>query len=110
MEWNMLIQDFVYPANYTLTVPAAYTIPANYTLVVGYIKSSYSIDGIFPSTITKNGVPFCSLFHNQLTIVALPDTSGWQFDAGDYLGFIFENTLDVPLVGRSDMSGFLYKV
>lgn len=96
------------PAGETLTIPALYTVPAGKILILGYIKGSADKDCIFPSTILKNGDPYCALFHPQLSIIPLSDIAGFYFVAGDVLGSEVTNPLDETLTARSDLGGFLY--
>lgn len=108
--WSLVIDDYCLSANTTITIANFYTVPANKKLVIGYIKATANIDCIFGTTMLRNGVAFCPLFHPQLTMISLPDTAGFIFDAGDMLGGKFENPLSATLTIRGDVSGFLYDV
>jgi len=96
------------PPGTTISIPALYTVPAGKILILGYIKGSVDKDCIFPSAVLKNGAPYCALFHPQLTIIPLPDNSGFYFEAGDVIGSEATNPLDEILTTRSDLGGFLY--
>jgi hypothetical protein len=87
---------------------SVYQVPVGKRFILGYIKSSASIDGIMRGDFMKNGVSFCPLQAPQMVIDQLPETSGFVFDAGDVLGFTGTNPHLVPVTITVCLSGFLY--
>jgi hypothetical protein len=96
------------PADSTATIPIVYTVPDGKVLILGYIKGSVDKDCIFSSIILKAGVPYCSMFHPQLSIINLSSISGFYFVAGEEIGIEVINPLAEVMTLRGDLGGFLY--
>jgi len=107
--WHYTFDDLAVPANYTLSA-TLYTVSENQKLVLGYIKATTNIDGIGYGAILKSGTVLCPIYFSQYSVVPLPDTTGFVFNAGDTLGFEGINNLNACVLVSGDFSGFLYKV
>ena len=107
--WKVTIYNLILPPDSTISFNVV-TIPAKQKLILGYIKATTNIDCIFKSILTRNGSIYCPVFHPQHLVICLTDIAGLVFDAGDVLGVIITNPLDVALTLWGEVSGFLYEV
>jgi len=108
--WNYTVNAYPLGPLASLSV-TLYDVPANSKLVLGFAKATINLDGIGEAALLKNGSVLCPIFAAQYTVVPLPDTTGFVFDAGDTVGFEARNTIqDACILIRGDFSGFVYKV
>lgn len=106
-EWSLDFETDI-DANSTIEMSPIYTVPSGKNLIVGYMKGSFSKDGIYPSTMLKNGETRCP-FYVYGRFVAVPGPAGgFVFRAGDSFGFRMKNPYSESVSTRGDFSGFLH--